>query len=246
MRHLTANDDPIRARASRGLWRRAALGIALVLAMAGPALAQADQQRLVDRATLTAQEMLSVGEPAVLADVQDAARRARAAVICPRIFRAGFLLGGQGGSCVLIARDGAGSWSSPAFYSMGSGSIGLQVGIQDMQMILFIMTQRGLAAMMEDQVKIGADASIAIATIGGAVGGGVTTNGGADIMTYARSRGLFAGIALEGSVFSPDVGFNHSYYGRPVSARQIVVDMAAHNPAADPLRATLMGAGQTR
>lgn len=232
----------IESRARRALLATAAL-LAGTLA-AQPARAQAEQQQLVDRATLTAQEMLSVGDPTILADLRDAARRARAAMICPRVFRAGFIIGGQGGPCVLVARDGAGSWSSPAFYGMGSGSFGLQVGIQDMQIIMFIMTQRGLDAVMEDHFKLGADASVAFATLGGSVGGGTTTNVGADILSYARSRGLFAGLALEGQVLAPSVDSNHAYYGRPVSARQIVINMAAHNPAADPLRATLMGAAQ--
>jgi lipid-binding SYLF domain-containing protein len=217
-----------------------ALGALLWGALPGTAFAQAEEQALVDRAALTSQEMLTEGDPNALRDITTMLRQARAVMVCPRIFRAGFIFGGQGGDCVLLARDGAGSWSSPAFYTMGSGSFGLQVGVQDMQIMMMILTDKGLNAVMDSQFKIGADASIAIATIGGGIAGATTAAVGADIVGYARARGLFAGIALEGSLISSRSDFNQAYYGRSVGARQIVVDMQAHNPAADSLRAALM------
>jgi lipid-binding SYLF domain-containing protein len=161
-------------------------------------------------------------------------------IICPRIFRAGFLFGGQGGDCVLTARDGAGSWSSPAFYTIGSASFGLQIGVQDMSVMMMVLTDKGLNAVMDSQFKIGADASVAVAAIGAGIAGATTAAVGADIVSFARTRGLYAGISLEGSLLSSRSDFNQGYYGQPVSARQIVVAMQAHNPAADPLRATLM------
>lgn len=231
----------------RGLMRTLAGGLLAAalsaLAPAAPARATdtaAEAQALVDRATLTAQEMLTEGDPNVLRDARASLRRARAVMICPRVFRVGFILGGQGGACALVARDGAGSWSSPAFYAMGSGSLGLQAGLQDMQIVMFILTQRGLEAVMDNQFKVGADASVSIATIGGGIAGATTTNVGADIVAYARARGLFAGLAIEGSLLTPQVEGNAAYYGRPVTSRQIVLDMAVHNPGSDPLRAMLM------
>ncbi|UFN50211.1 lipid-binding SYLF domain-containing protein [Roseomonas sp. OT10] len=221
--------------------RLLALGLGLAtVPLIRPALAQAEQQALVDRATLTAQEMLTHGDAAMLADLRSSVSRARAAMVCPRVFRAGFIFGGQGGPCVLLARDGAGSWSSPAFYAMGGGSFGLQAGVQDMQVLMLIMTDKGLRAVMENQFKIGADASVAIATIGGGIQGATTTAAGADIVSYARSRGLFAGVALEGSVLNFNEADNRTYYGRDVTARQVLLDMQAHNPGSDPLRAMLM------
>lgn len=222
-----------------------ALPVALALALLVPACAataQGEEQVLVDRATLTVQEMLS-GSDGPQTDAVGMLRRARAVMVCPRIFRAGFIVGGQGGGCVLVARDGAGSWSSPAFYSMGSGSIGFQIGVQDAQIMMMILTDKGLSALMDSQFKIGADASIAVATIGGGIAGATTAAVGADIVTIAKSRGLFAGIALDGSLLSSRSESNRAYYGQAYSARQIVVDMAAHNPGADPLRAMLMRFG---
>jgi len=218
----------------------------LALGTARPAMAQAEQQALVDRSTLAVQEMLGASGDANAAHFNDAVallRRARAVMVCPRVFRAGFIFGGQGGSCVLLARDGAGSWSSPAFYGLGAGSVGLQIGVQDAMVMMVILTDKGLAALMDSQFKIGADASIAVATIGGGIAGATTAAVGADIVTFAKTRGLYAGIALDGSLLTGRSEWNRLYYGQSYGARQIVVDMAAHNPGADPLRGALMRYG---
>lgn len=215
--------------------------LAALLLFAMPAKAQQEQQALVDRATLAVQELMTSGD-----GVQDAVnflRRARAVMVCPRVFRAGFILGGEGGACVLVGRDGAGSWSSPAFYYLGSGSFGLQIGIQDAMVMMMIMTDRGLQAVMDSQFKVGADAAIAIATIGGGIQGGTTAAAGADIVAVARARGLFAGMTLQGSIFSYRADWAQAYYGREYSARQIVMLMEAHNPGSDPLRAMLLRYG---
>jgi lipid-binding SYLF domain-containing protein len=164
-------------------------------------------------------------------------------MICPRVFRASFIFGGEGGDCALVGRDGAGSWSSPAFYVLGSGSVGLQIGIQDATVMMMIMTDRGLQAVMDSQFKVGADASLAFATMGGGIQGGTTAAAGADIVSIARSRGLFAGLSLQGSILSYRPAWASAYYGRQYSARQIVVSMEAHNPGSDPLRAMLLRYG---
>ncbi|ONG47119.1 hypothetical protein BKE38_24465 [Pseudoroseomonas deserti] len=226
---------------ARGL---ALAGLAM-LALARPAAAQVEEQALVDRSTLAVQEMLGAGDgnAAHFNDAITLLRRARAVMVCPRIFRAGFILGGQGGSCLLLARDGAGSWSSPAFYSLGSGSIGFQIGVQDAMVMMMVLTDKGLSALMDSQFKVGADASIAVATIGGGIAGSTTAAVGADIVTFAKTRGLYAGIALDGSLISARSDANRAYYGQDYSARQLVVDMAAHNPGADPLRGALLRYG---
>jgi lipid-binding SYLF domain-containing protein len=224
--------------------RRAIFLAAFLLALPGLARAQAEQQALVDRATLAVQELLTDGDPAAVRDLRSMLRRARAVMVCPRVFRAGFIFGGEGGACVLVARDGAGSWSSPAFYGLGSGSFGLQIGVQDAQVLMLIMNDRALGAVMDSQFKLGADASVAVATVGAGIEGSTTAAVGADIVTFARSRGLFAGLALEGSIMSARSESNQTYYGRSVGARQIVIDMAVHNPGADPLRGALMRLSQ--
>ncbi len=212
------------------------LVIVLLTLLPTLARAQSEQQALVDRAALTVQDIFSRPQPS------DPARwlhHARAVMICPRLFRIGFIFGVSGGECVLLARDAAGSWSAPAFYELRSGSFGLQAGIQDSQTVLMIMSNRGLAALMDSQFKIGGDASITLATIGAGVEGDTTAALRADILATSLSRGLFASIALNGSLLSSDTDWNQAYYGRPLAARQIVVQMAVNNPGADPLRALL-------
>jgi lipid-binding SYLF domain-containing protein len=138
---------------------------------------------------------------------------ARAVLVCPRVFRASFLFGGEGGGCVLLARGGQGSWSSPAFYSMGGGSFGLQAGIQDAEIVMMILTDNGLRAVMDNQFRLGADASVALVTIGVGVEGATTTALNADIVAFAKTRGLFAGVSLQGSVMSSDSAGDEVYYG---------------------------------
>ncbi len=146
-------------------------------------------------------------------------------MICPRVFKAGFFFGGEGGSCVLLARAGNGTWSYPAFYGMGSGSFGLQIGIQDSEFIMLIMTQKGLSAILDRQFKFGADASIAIATLGAGVPGDTTGALGADIVAFSQSRGLYGGISLQGSLMGQKSDWNRAYYGREMGSRQIIIEI---------------------
>lgn len=229
-------------RRGRRLALAAGLAAALLAWRPHAARAQAEQQELVDRATLAAQDMLNDRDGH---DAQAMLRRARATVICPQVFRAGFLFAGQGGGCVLVARDAAGSWSYPAFYGMGAASFGFQAGIQDAEVMMMILTDRGLDAIIDNQFKIGADASIAIVTVGGGIEGATTAAVGADIVTFARTRGLYGGISLSGSLLGARSESNRLYYGRDVGTRQIVLQMQAQNPGADPLRAVLTRVGGT-
>lgn len=205
--------------------------------------AQSDQQTLVDRSTLAVQEMMNQ----TISDTPRVAlSHARAVMICPRVFKAGFFFGGEGGACVLLARAGNGTWSYPAFYGMGSGSFGLQIGIQDSAFIMMIMTQKGLNAILDSQFKLGADASLAIATVGGGAQASTTTALGADIVAFSSSRGLYGGISVEGSVMGQHTDSDQAYYGHPTDARQIVLAMQASNQGADPLREVLTRYGETQ
>jgi lipid-binding SYLF domain-containing protein len=218
--------------------RRFVLAAVTLAVSLAPALARAQgvEQTLVDRATLAVQEMMT---QTVSQDPRLSLQRARAVMICPRVFKAGFIIGGAGGDCVLLARAGNGTWSYPAFYGVGSGSVGFQIGIEDSALLMMIMTGRGLNAVMDSQVKLGADASVAVATIGGSVGGATTAAVGPDILVFAETRGLFGGVSVEGSIMSLRSDWNAAYYGQPYAARQIVEQMVAANRGADPLREVL-------
>jgi lipid-binding SYLF domain-containing protein len=218
----------------------AALAASAIVAQPARADTPQGQQELVDRATLAVNDVLSDQQGG---GARQLLPRARAVMICPRVFKAGFLFGGEGGGCVLLARGGQGSWSSPAFYSVGGGSFGFQAGIQDAEVMMLIMTQQGLRAVMDSQFRIGANASVALVTIGGGVEGATALAINADIVAFARTRGLFAGVSIQGSVMSADTVGDEVYYGQPVGTVDIVVAMRVNNSAADPLRAALMRYG---
>jgi lipid-binding SYLF domain-containing protein len=217
------------------------MGLA-ALALAACASGTGGEQTLVDRAALTVQEMMTQN---VSQDPKSLLRHAKAVLICPRVFKAGFFFGGEGGSCVLLARSGNGTWSYPTFYDIGSGSFGFQFGVQDSQLLLLIMTNRGLNAVMDSQVRLGAGASVAVASVGAGIQGATTAAVGADIVAFAAARGLFGGVSLEGGVMSARIDENQAYYGQPMAARQIVLQMQGANPGADPLREVLTRYGGT-
>ncbi len=197
--------------------------------------AQTEQQTLVDRSTLAAQEML---EGPGARDARDLLRRARAVMICPRSFKIAFFFGGQGGGCVLVGRLQSG-WSGPAFYTMGSGSFGLQIGLQDSETLLIVRTEKGLNALLNSHFKFGADAGVAVATLGAGIGGATTAALRADIVTFSRARGLYVGVSLDGSILSSDVDWDKAYYGQPLLPQQIVLQGMGNNPGDAPLRDVL-------
>jgi lipid-binding SYLF domain-containing protein len=214
--------------------KRLLLAATFIAAGFAPAAALADSpQHEVDSATLAIESLLDT--PAHT-QAEDVLRRARAVVVCPNIFRAGFFVGGEGGGCVMSARTAAGGWTDPAFYTVGSGSFGFQIGVQNAQVMMFIMTQGGLNALLNSQVKLGADAGLTVATLGAGVNGSMSTAYNADILTIAKSQGLYGGVSISGSIFGQDSDAEQEYYGAPLDARSIVLGGQGHNPGAAPLR----------
>lgn len=205
----------------------------VVLFTASPSMAQATkQQRIVDKADITLQAFLADPE---LEWFRDNAKNAKGFLIYPSTVRAGFIWGGSGGSGVLVGRTGSG-WSYPAFYTQGSATLGLQIGLEVSEIILMIMTQRGLDALFSAEVKLGADASIAAGPVG--IGAKAQT---ADVLAFARSKGLYGGINLEGAVITPRSKWNRRYYGRDVRPSEIIRGGSVSNSGADALRRTLSG-----
>jgi lipid-binding SYLF domain-containing protein len=213
------------------------LGASLgLLAAAGatslPARADDGPQATVDHAIGTLQDLRRDKE---FGNALQLLSRARAVLIAPQIFKAGFFFGGEGGRAVLMVRGPSGSWSDPAFYTIASGSFGLQIGAQVAEMIMFVMSERALNALMANKFEIGADAGIAVATLGSTVAGATTSNAGADIIVWASSSGAYAGISLQGTLVQPHADANAAYYGNPVTSSEIVLQRSVHNPAAAPL-----------
>ena len=207
----------------------AALAATLFLAAAAvPVSAASSPQALVDSARHTVEKMLRHPETRPFGGLL---RKARAVLIVPSLLKAGFIVGGEGGSGVLLARGEAGRWSNPAFYQIGSGSLGLQIGFQDSEVIFLIMSQRTLVAMLDSKLKLGADASVSAGPFGIGYEGATSVNLGADIFSYALSRGAFFGASFEGSIAVEDKERNRAYYGPGATARKIVLGRKFTNPA---------------
>jgi lipid-binding SYLF domain-containing protein len=160
------------------------------------------------------------------------AHRARAIFIVPQMIRGGFIIGGSGGSGVLLHRDmKTGTWSYPAFYTMGSVSIGLQIGADASEIVMMIMTEKGLNAMLSTDFKLGADVSVAAGPVGASAKAQT-----ADVLAFGRSKGAFGGVSIEGAVISPRDKWNNDYYGSPVGPVDILIRGSVSNPQADQLR----------
>lgn len=200
-----------------------------------PARAQVDQQQLVNQALATVEQLKS---RAAFKDVfaSDLAK-ARAIVVIPNFYNGAFILGAQFGNGVMLARRPDGSFGYPAFLAVAGGSVGLQIGANDVSVALLVMTPGGLEAILTNHFKLGADAGATMLVIGAEAGAASTTALGADILAFSESAiGLYGGVALKGSVLSSKDSWNAAYYGHPATARDIVTHDAERNPGADALR----------
>jgi lipid-binding SYLF domain-containing protein len=213
-----------------------ALVLTAVAFAAGPAQALTEQQELIDKAALTVKKLR--GDPE-FPDLTTALDKAKAVLVFPDVLKAGAIIGGEGGDGILVVRGEDGSWSYPAFFSMGGGSLGLQLGVQTSELLLVVRTAGALDAVLNHQVKLGGDLSIAAGATGTSTGAATTTALGADIYSYARTGGVFVGATVEGAVLSKRDDWNYDYYGPGATARSIALERKFMNPGADGLRASL-------
>ncbi|WP_338331399.1 lipid-binding SYLF domain-containing protein [Acetobacter sp. LMG 32666] len=211
---------------------------ATMLASSAHAQTADNAQSTVDKAALTVQDIFlgANGQSSLVSNLA----KARAVMICPAMFRMSIAFGGAHGECVLLAKDARGSWSDPAFYKLSSASFGIQFGVQSSQIVFFIMTDRGLQALLDSQFQFGSNAGASFANMSTAV---ASSNAGAsntDILVAQKSQGVFAGASLGGSKLTVNSDENRAYYKQSVGPEDIVVSMRVNNPDADPLRSVLM------
>ena len=222
-----------------------ALSLALGLALPGPTFADepvtaAEINKLVEDARISLERL--EGE-AHGGDFKRRLSEARGVLIVPELIKGGFILGAEGGTGVLLVRGADGTWSAPAFYTLGAGSLGIQAGVQISEVVFTVMTEGALEALLSDELKLGADASVAVGPLGAGVEASSTTNLGADIYAFSRAVGLFGGGAIEGGKIIPRQDWNDTYYGAPAPARAVVIERKFFNPQADPLRQSLARGG---
>jgi len=215
---------------------RIVLLAAFMLAIAPAARAASDQQNLVEHAKVSVDDMRS--DPS-FGNSTDLLKRAKAVMIVPQLVKGGFFLGGEGGSGVLLAKSASGAWSYPAFYTVGAASFGLQIGVEEAQLVFFVMSDKALKAWMKNEVKLGAKAGLTVLVVGSNAEAAATTNARVDVIAWAKSKGAYAGITLEGSLIKPRESYNTAYYGKKVTAQEIVLKGTVANPGADALRSAL-------
>jgi lipid-binding SYLF domain-containing protein len=204
-----------------------------------PALAISDQEEMVQKAHITVQKVMQSDRigPAV----RDAIQRAKGILIFPSLYKGAIFFGAEGGSGILLAKGSQGRWSYPAFYFLGSGSFGLQIGAQEAEVLLLIMTEHGLNAVLNQKVKLGADVNAAIGPYGVGAEAATTANLGADILTYSLNQGAFAGFSIEGAVIYPRSDWTTGYYGdKAATSRAVVIEGLFQNTHADALREALI------
>ena len=173
-----------------------------------------DAARHAGEAAETFTEIMNVKDKAIPKELLDTAE---AIAVFPDVLKAAFLFGGRGGQGV-ISRRVKGGWSAPAFFNLGGGSFGPQIGAQQTDYVLLIMNQSGLDGLLKDKFELGGEASIAAGPVGREAAASTNPRMDAGILSYSRSKGAFIGAALKGAVITPDNDLNEAIYGKKADA----------------------------
>jgi SH3 domain-containing YSC84-like protein 1 len=166
---------------------------------------------------------------------QDLIDKARCVVVMPSVLKAAFVVGGSYGRGAMVCRTGkdfTGPWGAPAMYALEGGSVGLQIGGEATDFVFLVMNDRGASSLLRTKVKLGADASAAAGPKGRSAAAETDAYMRAEILSYSRARGAFAGISLDGSTLRPDDNANHRLYGGSTSAAKIITDSDVAAPHA--------------
>ena len=182
------------------------------------------QQLLVDQARITFQSFMIDKN---MGWFREHLHQAKGLLIIPEQLQAAWFIGGSGGSGVLVVKDEkTGNWSQPAFYTIGSVSLGIQFGGEKSEIVMMVFTQRGLDKLYSSSFKFGGDASIAVGPVGGGAGADIMT----DFVSFVRSKGAFAGMSLQGAIVKVNYDWDEAYYGQKVSPIGITKQNLVSNP----------------
>jgi len=196
-----------------------AIGFGLCLAASSTfAKISGDEAKRLTEATTIISEMRNAPDNGI---PQDLWAKAQCVVVIPSMKKAAFLVGGEYGSGVMSCRTGA-EWSSPVFMQLAKGSVGFQIGAQSTDLVLLIMNRRGMDKLLSDKVSLGADMSVAAGPVGRTASAATDAQLSAEILSYSRSQGLFAGINLSGGALKPDKDADARAYGANVDAHELI------------------------
>ena len=211
------------------MFRKLAFGVCIVFAASSLFAANKEQKRLENSGTVM-QEVMGVPDNIP----QELLEKAECVIVFPSVLKGAFIVGGSYGRGAMVCRTGEhfdGPWGSPAMYALEGGSVGFQLGGQATDLVLLVMNERGASSILSSQVKLGADASAAAGPKGRDASADTDAYLRAEILSYSRSRGLFAGISLEGSTLRPDDDASADVYGRKITAKEIVMGHKTVVPA---------------
>jgi len=211
------------------------LALALFATTVLPAMAanEEEAQGIVDKARVTFNNFMRDKNYSWL---HENLKNVKGLLIFPQVLKAGFILGGSGGTGVLVVRDEkTEDWSEPAFYTVGAVSFGLQIGGEAAEVIMMAMSQKAIDSLFASSFKLGGDTSIAVGPIGIGAKGNIT----ADFISFAKSKGIYAGINLEGSVVDVRDSLNNAYYGKAVRPVDIIAKKEVSNKGSERLREEL-------
>ena len=201
----------------------------------GKSMSSAEPDKLVSDAQVTLSNFVRDPDQTW---IQDNLNQAKAILIAPQIVKAGFIFGGSGGRAVLVVREAgphpaiAVPWTGPAFYNLATASVGFQAGVEVSEVIIVVMTDKGLNSLLSSSFKIGGDASIAA----GPVGAGAKSTVTADLISFARAKGVYGGLNLDGTVVSVNGDWNDAYYGgRNLLPPDILIRKTVQSPKSTPL-----------
>jgi lipid-binding SYLF domain-containing protein len=189
-----------------------------------------DEKNRLQNAGTVIQEILDIPD-----DIpQDLLDKARCVVVMPSVLKAAFVVGGSYGRGAMVCRTGkdfTGPWGAPAMYALEGGSVGFQIGGEATDFVILVMNNRGVDSLLRSKVKLGADASIAAGPKGRTASADTDATLRAEMLSYSRARGAFAGVSLQGTTLRPDEDANHRLYGKEASAATIITEPKMEAPA---------------
>ncbi|MFN0123614.1 MAG: lipid-binding SYLF domain-containing protein [Blastocatellia bacterium] len=201
---------------------------AILLSMSLSVFAGNDERDRARKAAVALREIMNA--PDAQAVPQELLDRCECVAVFPSVKKGGFVVGGQYGKGLISCRRANGAWGSPSFFTIGGGSFGLQIGAQAVDLMLLIMNKDGVDNLLRDKFEIGAGASATAGPVGRNASASTDVMMRAQILSYSRSRGLFAGLELKGSVIKADNDANREVYAKEISAREIIIDGKVRTP----------------
>lgn len=188
---------------------------------------RSDARERAQKAAEAFRQIMKAPDQGIPHDLLD---RAACVAVFPGVKKGGFIIGGQYGRGLISCRRQQGSWGSPAFFTIGGGSFGLQVGGQEVDLVLLVMNNTGVEGLLQNKFEVGAGAAVSAGPVGRNTSASTDILLKSQIISYSRSRGLFAGLELKGAILSQDKDANKAVYDQPLSARDIIVEGKVRAP----------------